>query len=166
MSEQGPIGRDGATGAEGRAGTTGREGGEGQRGETGATGLTGSPGPRGRNAAAGFLILLTFCFFGFVRVDQQTDKVEELTNQTIMALRDGCKGLNVIRDNQGRALEDQITSNERTIKGDLGPLERFRDEVEASLKLRKEAATQLRRSVREHPVKGEPFHIDCAKAYP
>lgn len=160
MSSRGPVGRDGATGAEGRAGTTGRDGGTGATGEAGETGARGLTGPRGgRSAVVGFLILMTFAFFGFVAVDREADRAKE-------ADRAGCEAQNVIRINQGRALIDQIRSSERTLKGNLGALERFRKEAVASLELRKQAVRRLDRSVAAQPADGRRFAIDCAAAYP
>lgn len=160
MSSRGPVGRDGATGAEGRAGTTGREGGTGATGATGDTGERGLTGPRGgRSAVIGFLILMTFAFFGFVAVDREADRAKE-------ADRRGCEDQNVIRENQARALIDQIRSTERTLKGSLGALERFRKEAEDGLALRRRAVRRLRRSVSDYPARGRPYAISCAAAYP
>lgn len=93
-------------------------------------------------------------------------RTSSLANDTVDANRRGCAGLNVIRDNQGRALQDQIRQTEASLKRDLGPLEQFREQVEDGLVLRKDAVRKLRRSVLKYPVKGQPFHVNCKTAFP
>ncbi len=167
---RGERGRDGATGAEGRAGTTGASG---SPGGVGATGPTGPQGRPGRNAAAGFLILMTFCFMGFVRVDQQTEKLDQqadqiqaLARKSVFAAREGCRRLNVIRENQGQALEEEIEQSERSLRGKLGALESFRTQVEEGLAKRKAQRQSLWDSVKDLPVPKKPYWTDCVRAYP
>lgn len=154
MSRRADMGDDGATGAEGRAGTTGSVDGPG---------AAGAPGPRGpsggRNAAAGFLILMTFSFMGFVRVDQAG-------KERTKADREGCERQNEIRVNQAAVLRDEITQSELVLKTGLGPLENLREQIEANNEIRRARLRNLRESVSEHPVPGKPYRIDCADAYP
>ncbi len=162
--DMGERGRDGATGAEGRAGTTGVTGTSGAAGAVGPTGPRGKTG--GRNAAMAFLILMSFSFMGFVRVDAQTEKIETLAIESVKAAREGCERLNVIRANQAQALTDQIMQTELALKGDLGNLKRLRPQIIESLRARKVARERLRESVKDYPIAGKPFHTDCQAAYP
>lgn len=164
----GERGRDGATGAEGRAGTTGvsgtpgapgSAGSAGAAGAPGATGETGATGPRARYGAAGFLILMTFSFFGFVQVDREAERA-------LNADREGCERVNVLRENQAKVLLDQIAQTNVVLSGPLGELERFRESTLESQRLRRAALRRLRASVREHPKLGRPYAIDCSDAFP
>lgn len=119
----------------------------------------GATRPGGRSAVAGFLILMTFAFFGFVQVDQQADRGKE-------ANRESCERINVIRENQGQVLLDQIEQTDRTLRRGLGPIERWRPDIERSQRLRRRAVRQLAVSVEDFPVKGRRFSIDCERAYP
>lgn len=80
--------------------------------------------------------------------------------------RAGCERMNVLRVNQARLLRDQIRQSEANLRGSLGPLERFRRQAEDAVEVRKAALGRLRESVKDHPVRGQPYKIDCSAAYP
>lgn len=114
---------------------------------------------RGRSSIAGFLILMTFAFFGFVAVDRQADKATE-------ADRTSCERTNVLRENQARVLIDQVRQTDRSLGSSLGAFERFRKEIEEGQKLRRHALRRLRMSVKDFPVADRPYAINCSRAHP
>ena len=127
-------------------------------------------GPRGgRGAVVGYLVLLVFVFIAFVVVYAEAERAK-------MADRQSCERVNVLRENQAAALKDQIKQTEATLKRSLGPLEAFREQAEEGLRLRRNALSRLRASVRDHPVKPRqtpsgrlatrPYAISCVDAYP
>ena len=165
----GGRGRDGAVGAEGRAGTTGVSGAPGSAGATGAPGApgaTGATGPRARYGAAGFLILMTFTFFGFVQVDREAARSDREAKRALQADREGCERMNILRENQAQVLRDQIAQTEVVLNGPLGALERFRASALESQRLRSAALRRLRASVRDHPVETRPYAVSCKDAFP
>lgn len=164
--DMGERGRDGATGAEGRAGTTGITGTSGAEGRAGATGATGPRGKSGRNAAAAFLILMTFSFMGFVRVDGQTEKIEDLATDSVTAAREGCERLNIVRENQAATVGEQIRYFEAVLEANVIAIRELSSQIRRSNRIRRQALTRLQESVNDNPVPGKPYNTDCVAAFP
>lgn len=128
----------------------------------------------------GFLILFAVVVVGFFIVDAQGNRIEALTEdntasiaqierlgrEVVTASRDACGETNVVRNNQYVGIEEQIKTTEATLKkpGGLGPLEGFREQIEAQNEQRKERRDDL--LVEDNPQEKRPWLVDCVAAYP
>jgi hypothetical protein len=104
-------------------------------------------------------VLFVGLIFGLGQIERQE---MDLTD----AARDGCERINVLRMNQARVIQDEIDQTNTSLKLSLEALEPFRERIEQQQGTRQVALARLRRSVAAAGVRGDPYRVDCMKAYP
>lgn len=91
---------------------------------------------------------------------------DSAVDASVEVARDACERQNVIRENQAGATQEQIDQTRASLKGDLGPLEPFRQQIKDSITLRESRLRLLRESVSDQAARGRPYAVDCEAAFP
>lgn len=99
---------------------------------------------------------------------QTARELKDATRRNVLSARQGCRRLNIVRRNQARVIEDQVNTTAATLNAPngLGVLEPFRPLIARQNRTRIRSLEESRRSVRDFPVRGEPYLVDCVRAYP
>lgn len=100
------------------------------------------------------------------RLTRQSERIAQRAQEATQDSRAGCDRQNALRLNQALLIEAQIATTDATLSHSLNGLEKFRTQIEQQNQQRRELLSRTRKSVADHPVKGEPYMVDCASAFP
>lgn len=99
-------------------------------------------------------------------IASQQKAIASSARNLVFAEREGCERINIVRANQADVLKEQNTITRAFIAGPLGQFEGIREQIESSIAKREIALDVLRESVKDYPDEGNPYHVNCQKAYP